>query len=107
PAGPMNAYACAMRPLPRARVRRRCARGWSASASSATQKLLDHAADLRTHRHRRPRGVDHAHALGLRALDLEIAASDPAVERKPFALEVIEPPTPDAAEAFGRIEIEE
>ena len=93
PRRPMNAYAWATRPLSSARRQELRARAAGpASASSATQELLDQprgacaptSAGVR-------RGVDDPHALGLGALDLEIAAAHAPVERERLALEVIEP----------------
>ncbi len=93
-------------PRARARAARR-ARGWSAivkrHAGTPRRSPCTSRADLR----RRPRGVDDPHALGLGALDLEIAAAHPAMKGQRLALEVIEAAAADAAEAHRGVQVEE
>src|SRR5437762_6580616 len=107
PAGPTNAYACATRSVSSARRSSATARGWSRIASSATQELLDDRAHLRGD-HVRGRGRAHeAHALGLRAPDLQVAPPHAPVEGERLTLEAVAPPAADPPEPLDGIEVEE
>src|SRR6059058_1008520 len=107
PAGPTNAYACATRSVSSARRSSATARGWSRIASSATQELLDDRAHLRGD-HVQWRGRAHeAHALGLRAPDLEVAPPYAPVEGDRLTLEAVAPPAADPPEPLDGIEVEE
>src|SRR5262245_36681999 len=109
PDGPMNAYAWATRSLASARRSSSTARGWSWMRSSATQELLDDRPHLAVDDGRRLRCVDHPHPLGLRALDLEIAATHASEEGERLALDAVESPALRAVplEPSGRVQIEE
>src|SRR5881397_4437657 len=107
PGGPTNAYACATRSVASARRSSATARGWSRIASSATQELLDDRAHLRGN-HVRGRGRAHeAHALGLRAPDLQVAPPHAPVEGERLTLEAVAPPAADPPEPLDGIEVEE
>src|SRR5436309_2157291 len=76
-------------------------------ASSATQELLDDGGHVSGHGLDRAPRADQAHALGLGAQDLQIAASHPTVERERLALEAVEAAPIDAPQAGRGRQIEE
>src|SRR5438094_909899 len=92
PGGPTNAYACATRSVASARRSSATARGWSRIASSATQELLDARAHRRGDHVRGLPRAHEAHALGLRAQDLEVAPTHAPMEGERLALEAVAPP---------------
>src|SRR5262245_13446091 len=109
PGGPMNAYAWATRSLASARRNSSTARGWSWMRSSATQELLDDRPHVGVDLRLRLCGVDQPNPLGLRALDLVIAATHASMEGERFALEPVQAPALRAVplEPLGRIQIEQ
>src|SRR5213080_5359735 len=107
PGGPTNAYACATRSVSSARRSSATARGWSRIASSATQELLDDRAHLRGDHVRRRGRAHEAHALGLRAPDLQVAPPHAPVEGERLTLEAVAPPAADPPEPLDGIEVEE
>src|SRR2546430_3439709 len=107
PGGPTNAYACAARSVASARRSSATARGWSRIASSATQELLDARAHRRGDHARGLPRAHEAHALGLRAQDLEVAPTHAAMEGERLALEAVAPPAAHSPEPLGGDDVEQ
>src|SRR5947208_3061772 len=107
PGGPTNAYACATRSVASARRSSATARGWSRIASSATQELLDARAHRRGDHVRGLPRAHEAHALGLRAQDLEVAPTHAPMEGERLALEAVAPPAAHPPEPLGGIDVEQ
>src|SRR6266850_5434483 len=78
-----------------------------APRSGATEEVLDDRAHLGLDLGGRAARADEPHALGLRPVDLEVAAAYAPVKRQRLALEVVEMPPPDAPQSLRGIEIEE
>src|SRR6185436_12542256 len=77
------------------------------SASRATQELRHDGLHLARHGVGSACRLDQPHALGLGALDLEVATPDAAMERQGLLLEAIEAPALDALQPVLGPEIEE
>src|SRR2546425_91047 len=78
-----------------------------APRSGATEEVLDDRAHLGLDLGGWAARADEPHALGLRPVDLEIAAAHAPVKRQRLALEVVEVAPPDAPQSLRGIEIEE
>src|SRR5215468_10247060 len=76
-------------------------------ASGATQELHHDGLDLALDLSRVAGRVDQAHALGLGALDLQIASPHTPVEGERLLLEVVEAPYADSSQPVLGAEIEE